>query len=419
MKQQYSSRKYIKEIFKKCLFPLHRGGIKGEAGQRKLYFTDACNAQLWLLLAALLWAPFSLMAQKPDIFDKWVNVQMKADSIPGATLLIAQHGQALKTKGYGTANLENGTPATPATRYELASISKPVTATAIMLLVEQGKLHPDSSVAAYIPGAPEAYRNITLRHLMSHTGGVPSDHYAHTKLYAPGLIRYTAKDQLTDLFKIKNVVPPGTKFMYSNAAYFLQGAIIEQVTGKTCRQFIQEEILNRAGMTNTSFLNTDSIVPNRAQGYTKRKGKWVRFSLELLLQSLDANGFSALIADAADLDKFCLSLSEGKIISDSAFKKMQQPVKLNDGSNARFASHKSEMGLGWIIKEIKGRKWIFHTGHTGTLLMYQPEERITIAFLTNLGAGYGNITGDKGFRIADFGFILAEEATRMYIKGNK
>lgn len=355
-------------------------------------------------------------AQKADAFDNLLAKQLKADSIPGATLLIAKNGKTIKVKGYGRASLENAVPAKPATRYEMASISKPFTATAMMLLIEQGKISLDSSVATYIPNAPDAYKLVTIRQVMSHTGGIPSDHYIHTKLYAPSLLRYTAKDQLTDLFKLKPIAA-GTKFVYSNAGFFLQGAIIEQVTGKTYKKFVQENILNKAGMQQTSFLNGDSIVPDRAGQYTRRKGTWVRFSLETLMQCLDANGFSGLISTAADLDHFCNALSDGKIISTKALETMTQPTKLNNGSFAYSSSNSSQPGLGWFIKEIAGRKCIFHSGHTGTVLLYFPAERLTVVLLTNLGGGYGAIASDKGFKVADVGFELAEMAVKKYVGG--
>lgn len=364
-------------------------------------------------LAFLFISILPVQAQKTDAFDALLAKQMKTDSIPGATLLIAKNGKTLKVKGYGLANMENAVPAKPDTHYEMASISKPVTATAMMLLVEQGKISLDSSVAAYIPNSPDAYKQITIRQVMSHIGGIPSDHYVHTKLYAPSLLRYTAKDQLADLFKLKPIAP-GTKFVYSNAGFFLQGAIIEQVTGRNYKEFVQENILDKAGMWQTSFLNGDSLVPNRAQQYTKRKGTWVRFSLETLMQSLDANGFSGLISTAADLDRFCTALSDGKIISAHSFNTMMQRAKLNDGNFAYSVGNSSQPGLGWFVKDIAGEQCIFHSGHTGTVLLYFPAKRLTIVLLTNLGGGYGGIAGDKGFKVADVGFELAELALKQF-----
>lgn len=381
-----------------------------------LFNSPVCNRCIrWGIALFILFMGTTATAQRTDQFDRIILSQMQEDSVPGVTLLISKNGKTLKSKGYGLANLEHKIPAKPVTRYELASISKPVTATAIMLLAEQGKLSLDSSVAAYIPGAPDVYRQITIRQLMSHTGGVPSDHYVHTKLYAPSLLRYSAKDQWNDLFKIKPANAPGAKFLYSNAGYFLQGAIIEQVSGQTYKQFVQENILDKAGMNQTAFLNGDSLVPDRAQGYTKRKSKWVRFSLETVMQSLDANGFSGLISTAGDLVRFCEALSAGNIIKHGLLDTMMVPVKLNDGSLAGSVTNRSQMGLGWFLKDIKGRKCIFHSGHTGTVLLYFPAEKLAVVILSNLGGGYGGIAGDKGFKVAELGFLLAEQAVLKYI----
>lgn len=363
----------------------------------------------WLLVGS------TAIAQTTN-FEQYLQQRMQKDSIPGISFSIAYKGKVVKTVNLGVCNIENQVPATQQTVYELASVSKPITATGLMLLVEQGKVSLDSSIAVYLgKSVPDNYRAITIRQLMSHTAGIPSDHYTYTKLYAPTPLRYNTKDQLTDLFALKPIAAPGEKYQYSNAGFFLQAAIIEAVSGQTYQQYMQQTIFDKAGMHHSYFINGDSIVPNRAQGYTKRKDKLVRFSLESTIQALNANGFGGLQSTTGDLHAFINALLAGKLIKTTTLQQMLIPTTLNDGTNAGPKNYQVGVGLAWHLKTINQKKCMYHTGHTGTALLCFPEEGLTIVLLTNLSAGY-SMFGDKGFRVADMGFELAEMAAKQYLK---
>jgi D-alanyl-D-alanine carboxypeptidase len=356
------------------------------------------------------------MAQKTDAFDQYLQQHLLADSIPGMSFSIMHKGKLVKTANLGFCNIENQVPASQLTVYELASVSKPITATGLMLLVEQGKVSLDSSIAKYLGSTvPDNYRPITVRQLMSHTAGIASDHYTYTKLYAPTPLRYTSKDQLTDLFALKPTAAPGEKYQYSNAGFFLQAAIIEAVTGLTYQQYMQQQVFDKAGMAHSYFINGDSIVPHHAQGYTKRKNRLVRFSLEGTIQALNTNGFGGLMSTTNDLHAFTNALLKGQLIKNTSLQQMLVPTLLNDGKPAGPRNTTANVGLAWHIKTIAGKKCMYHTGHTGTALLCFPEEGLTIVLLSNLSAGY-SIFGDKGFRVADMGFELAEMAAKQYLK---
>jgi len=356
----------------------------------------------------------SFISNAQDEFDRYVSDRMNRDSIPGATLLIANGDKILKEKGYGYANLEHKVPAKVETEYELASLSKPITATAVMLLVEEGKLFLDSSISIYLDAVPTAFRPITLRQLMSHSSGLPMDHFAYSKLYGPSALRYTVKEQLADLFKLKLLFAPGTDYNYSNAGFFLQAAIIEKVTGEPFQDFVRRRIFEKAGMHNSSFINGDSIVANRSQGYTRRKGQWVRFSLEGTIQAIDANGFGGIIATAEDEMKFCKALSSGKILRKESFEKMITPTLLKNGSPVDPPG-RAGIGLGWFTRDYEGKRCLSHSGHTGTQVIYFPDQNFSVILFTNLTQGY-TILGDRGFRVADAAFALADMAIAKWLK---
>jgi len=154
-------------------------------------------------------------------------------------------------------------------------------------------------------------------------------------------------------------------------------------------------------------------VPNRAQGYTLRRNTLVRFSLEQVIQALDANGFGGIISNAHDLLKWSIALSDSKIIKKQTFGQMITPTSLPDGTEAGPEGG-SRIGLGWFTRYIENKKVISHSGHTGTAIVFFPDERLIVVLLTNLGQGYPDI--DQGFKSSDVGFILAEMAAKKYLK---
>jgi D-alanyl-D-alanine carboxypeptidase len=367
----------------------------------------------YIFLAFVITCKFSF-AQKQDNFDKYITQVLQKDSVPGASLIIVKKGKTVKAGSYGFANLEHQVPAKQETVYELASVSKPITATAMMMLVQEGKIVLDSPIALYLGSVvTEPYQTITVRQLMNHTSGIVGDHYALTKLYAPTPLRYSAKEQLTDLFKMKPVAIPGKRYGYSNTGFFLLACIIENVTGMSYQQFIQTRIFDVAGMKHTYFINGDSIVANRVQIYTKRKGTLVRFSLEGTIQSLDANGFGGLMSTTGDLATFITAVTSGKLIQKESLQQMLTISKLSDGSDAGHQRNGSNIGLSWYVKEINGKRCVSHSGHTGTVLLFFPDEEITVVLLSNLSYGI-SMVGDKGYRVWDIGFELAEMALQQY-----
>ncbi len=357
----------------------------------------------------------SVSAQLPktDRFDTYINTKMKADSFPGAVLLVTKNGKQVKLSSYGFANLEQQVKVKPETVFELASVSKPLTATAMMMLVESGKINLDSSIAAYLTSVPKTHQAITIRQLMNHTSGLPSDHFNYYKLFGPSPLRYTVSDQLGDLYKLPLKSKSGTTYLYSNAAFFMQAAIIEKVTGKNFSLFVKEQIFNKLGMSKTAYINADSIVQFRAQGYTKRKGVLVRSSLEVITQAMDANGFGGGMSTVTDYEKFLQATAKHQLISAQNFNLMTTPTVLLNNAKTTAADG-ATIALGWFVKDINGHKAFVHGGYSGTFALHFIEEDISVIFFTNLSSGYGALTGDKGFDFMKTGFELAGMAVDQW-----
>jgi CubicO group peptidase (beta-lactamase class C family) len=347
--------------------------------------------------------------QAPDSIDHMVTAIMKKESVPGMTLMVVRNGKMLKATSYGVANLEHKIPTKFSTVYEISSISKPITAMAIMQLEELGKVSLDSSIATYIYGVPDTHKDILVRQLLSHTSGIPELHFNFNKLYYPSLLRYTVKEQLEDLFKLPLKFPPGQGYQYSNGGYFLLGQIIASASGMSFESYIQNNILDRALMSHTKFQNGDSIVLNRAQTYTKRNGKLVRFTLEAN-QALDANSFGGLISTAGDLLQLNMALLDGKIISMGSLEMMMTPEAYKNKKPSDL-SNRSESGLGWFVREVNGKKYIEYAGQTGGVVVNCPGEKFSLVLLSNLALGYG-MFGDKGYDVKK----LAMEIAARYIQ---
>jgi D-alanyl-D-alanine carboxypeptidase len=252
-------------------------------------------------------APISGNADK---IDQHVTAQMQRLHIPGASLAIVRDGRIIKTQGYGFANLELKAPATKDTVYEIGSTSKQFTATAIMMLAEEGKVHLDDPITKYFPEAPQAWHGITIRHLLSHTSGI-QNHVAvphwldvfRTKL---ALETSPSRDELLKMFfKLPLEFQPGETWAYDNTGYYLLGVIIEKASGKSYWQFLSERIFKPLGMNATRSTDPQPIVPNRASGY-----EWKNDHFENRPVLLPAIAFSAgsLLSTVEDMAKWDAAL---------------------------------------------------------------------------------------------------------------
>ena len=187
---------------------------------------------------------------------------------PGAAVLIAKDGQVLLRKGYGMANLELGVPIRPEMVFELGSITKQFTATAILLLQERGQLSVEDDVTKYLPDYPTHGQKITIDHLLTHVSGIPS--YTGLPEWLPRVREDMTVQQVIDLFKDKPLeFNPGEQWSYNNSAYILLGAVIEKVSGKSYEDFIEQEIFAPLGMKSSRYGHQDEVVSGRVTGYEK------------------------------------------------------------------------------------------------------------------------------------------------------
>jgi len=320
---------------------------------------------------------------KADKIDDYVTAQIKRLHVPGASLAVVRDGHITKAQGYGFANLELRSPATKETVYEIGSTSKQFTATAIMMLVEEGSVRLDDTITKYFPEAPQAWRGITIRHLLTHTSGI-QNHVAvphWLDIFKTNLAFETApsRDELLKMFfKLPLEFQPGETWAYDNTGYYLLGIIIEKASGKSYWQFLDERIFKPLGMNATRSTDPQPIVRNRASGY-----EWKNDHFENRPVLLPTIAFSAgsLLSSVEDMAKWDAALYTEKLLKKSSLDQMWTAPATNGETDAPF-----NYGFGWFIENYHGHHLVQHSGGTPgfSSAMYRfVSDKLTIIILTN------------------------------------
>jgi len=311
---------------------------------------------------------------RADQVDDYIRNAMQKRRIPGLALAVVKEGKVIKAQGYGVANLETETPVTPETVFELASITKTFTATGIMLLVEEHKVGLDEKISKYLEKTPESWKNISVRHLLTHTSGLPTlGKDFRSMVWTPDV----STTEMYDAARKDTLgFSAGEKWEYSDVGFFLLGMIIERVSGQTYSNFLAERIFQPAGMTDTSVLNQYKVIKNRARGYTIFQKEVVNIRRDIQVELPSHYG---IMSTALDLAKWDAALRSGKILTQATLNLMWTPVKLNNGKTHPY-------GLGWELDERRGHAIVGHGGITGTEITRFISDGLTVIVLTNLGS---------------------------------
>src|SRR6266513_506399 len=320
---------------------------------------------------------------KADKIDDYVTAKIKRLHVPGASLAIVRDGHITKAQGYGFANLELRSPATKETVYEIGSTSKQFTATAIMMLVEEGKVRLDDPITKYFTEAPQRWRGITIRHLLTHTSGI-QNHVAvphWLDVFRTNLAFETtpSRDELLKMFfKLPLEFQAGETWAYDNTGYYLLGIIIEKASGKSYWQFLDERIFKPLGMRATRNTDPQPIVPNRASGYEWKNN---RFENRPVLLPVIAFSAGSLLSTAEDMAKWDAALYSEKLVKKSSLDQMWTAALTKDGADAPF-----NYGFGWFVDSYHGRRLVQHSGGTpgfSSVIYRFLDDKLTIIILTN------------------------------------
>lgn len=313
---------------------------------------------------------------------------MAQTKAPALSLAIVLNDQMSFSKGYGLADVENNVAAQSDTDYRLASISKSMTAIAVMQLVEQGKIELDAPVNKYcsaypekqaLKDAPDKQFSITIRQLLVHQSGV-----RHNKIEEVLTTKhYNNINEAVGSFKDDLlVVEPGTKYSYSTPGYTLLGCAIETVSGKSYIDYMNENVFKPAGMTRTFLDDVYRVVPNRARGYRKTpEGEIQNAPLHDTSIKIPGGG---LVTNVEDLAKFAIAVNTNKLVKAETLRQMWTKPKTADGKEQGYA-------MGFLINDQNDLLRVFNDGSqagTRTYLFLVPKQKFAVALMTNLERAY-------------------------------
>jgi len=345
---------------------------------RKEPLVSKTRSTLWsqsLLIIILFFATFQAVAQNGTPLNAQLDqylTELTKNGFSGSVLL-SQNGKILFAAGYGPANRELNVLNTAQTKFRLGSITKQFTAAGILILHERGQLNIQDSICKYIDGCPAAWKDVTIHHLLSHTGGVPSFTSMPDYMTRMNMLE-TPQSMLARFVNKPLEFAPGEKWNYSNSGYFVLGMIIEKVSHETYEAFLQKNIFTPFKLTNTGYDHFATILPNRATGYSRNTDGLVNSAFIDMSQPYAAG---SLYSTVEDLFLWNEALFGGKVVTKKTFDLMTTPVKNNYG-----------YGLG--ISTLFNRKLISHGGGINgfsTIIARFPNENITYVVLRNSDFG--------------------------------
>ncbi len=336
----------------------------------------AC-ALLVFILQGGVFAQQQAAKTKSARIDEVMSLANKYRQFNGA-VLVAENGKVIYKKGLGLANMEWNIPNTAETKFRLGSITKQFTATAILQLVDQGKIKLDGKLSDYLPDyRKDIGDKVTVHQLLNHTSGIPS----YTGL--PGFFQDVSRNP----YKVDDFVKkytsndlefePGSKFSYNNSGYFLLGAIIEKVTGKPYEQVLKENIFEPLGMKNTGYDRFDTLIEKRATGYQKTANGFINAPY---LDMSIPYAAGSLYSTVEDLYLWDQALYTDKVLPPQTKQVMFKP-------------HLANYAYGWSVRNARFDEKVQVITHNGgingfsTTIIRFPAEKNLIVMLDNTAQG--------------------------------
>lgn len=337
-------------------------------------------ATLMVVASAVLASPGSAHADAPGLagMDAYIEGVMQERHIPGLALAVLVDGDVVHRSGYGISNLELGTPVTPQSRFNLASVSKSFTAALVMRLVQDGRVALDDPIIKHLDGLPVHWLPVTVAQLLSHTSGIPSFSSNAARRCNPTrtIASYRRGDAIAEVACHPLEFAPGSTWRYGDTGYYLLGMLIERVTGGSYEAALERWITRPLGMPATHVLDYSALLPQRVAGYAYVDGAYrnaQRFELDEF-----ANG--GLVSSLDDMTRLILAFTSDEILRDDTRKRMWTPARLNDDTQTNY-------GLGLGLTPFDGHARFGHTGGGGlgfaTAFTHFPDDGVTVIVLAN------------------------------------
>ena len=331
----------------------------------------------------ILFAPSLLEAQSPapvsaalrEKIDATVQQASTSTGVPSASIAIVQGGTIVYLQAYGAGRIEPHTAALPSMRYSIGSISKQFTATAVLLLAEQGKLSLDDPVSRFVPNLTRG-NEVTIRELLSHTSGYQD--YWPQDYVPPFMLQPITGDSILDQWARKPLdFDPGTQWQYSNTNFVIAGLLVEKASGEPLLQFLNEHIFTPLGMKSVINIDQDRLTETDATGYLRYALGPPRLAPKEGKGWLFAAGELAMPAE--DLARWDISMINQTVLRPTSYAQMEQEVVLKNGLGTRY-------GLGVDVRDKFGQRAIEHGGEVSGFTAHNivfPDARMAVVVLVN------------------------------------
>ncbi|WDF57149.1 serine hydrolase [Mucilaginibacter sp. KACC 22063] len=366
------------------------------------YFTMLLS----LLLVLFFTSTNAQQLSTSDSIDAFVQAKMQQRHIPALQVAVVRSGKIIKDTTFGIANLENNIKATDQTIFSINSITKAFTGIAIMQLAEEQKLKITDPVSLYIDNLPEAWRNITLQQILTHTSGLPDVLDAEEQVMGHN-------DEQEAMEKVKQLpieFKPGEKFSYNQTGYVLLGQIITKLSGMHFTRFIEERQFKVAGMKLTRFGDSYDVIPKYAGAYTMTRQVGDRFvrnntpGIAYMQFPVFFRTAAGIQSTATDMANWVIALKSGKLLKQkSSIDMLWTPAILNNGKIGGFNSLTNGYALGWPTVTREEHPAVGPVGGGRSALFVYLKDDLSIIVLTNLMQGNPDQFIDEiaGYYIAD------------------
>jgi len=336
-----------------------------------------CSVMAVLAMAALA------QGTRPESIDAYIAREMQARRIPGVAVAVVERGAVTFKKAYGVANLETDTPVRTNSVFQLASLTKQFTAAAVMMLVEEGKVKLDAPISSYIENTPASWSSVTVRNLLTHTGGITPG--AIVRVDGTPLIDITAARALDFVSKPSLMFRPGEGAFYSDTGYFLLGLVIQKASGHAYRDFMQTRIFDALRMTDSTMLDKWKVVRNSVPVYTIHDGRISHWRRDW---QYEVNAFAGVCSTVEDLARWIAAFRGESLLKKTSIEQMWTPARLSNGQDALVTG--DAYGFGWMLSGYRGHRVVQHAGASGTFLLHFPDDDLSVIVLTNLDGPSGS-----------------------------
>lgn len=304
-----------------------------------------------------------------------IQAWMAERNLPGVSVAVGVEGVVVWAEGFGWADLEQGVPVTPQTRFRIGSASKGLTSAAVGLLYERGVLDLDLPVRTYVPTFPEKEWPVSTRQLMGHVAGVR--HYEVDEAYSARHFD-TVVDALGVFASDPLLFEPGSQYAYSSYGWNLVGAAVEGAAGEPFLDFMRHEVFAPLGMRETVPDDVSRIIPDRARFYVRDSDGLLRN--ERFVDQSNKWPSGGFLSTPSDLVRFGFAMMDGDLLDPETVEVLWTPLRLTTGDVAASA-------LGWAVAELRGRRVVASPGSSiggNTAFVLFPDQGVVLTVMSNV-----------------------------------